>query len=139
MSRAAEQYRIGETFNGEKFRGLLAFTAPKDATPPNFAEKAFVNSHKTVKFMKVFSLEIFLLYGIHVTQGNSWSHKPHPLQREEGVGHTATIELSSQQKLDVANQIRILRRLSWSTITSRVQLMSASYYLTAMFDNCIPR
>ena len=36
---------------------------PKDATPPNFTEKTFTNSHKTVKFAKVFSLESFTLYG----------------------------------------------------------------------------
>ena len=28
-----------------------------DAMPPNFAKKAFVSSHKTSKFAKVFSLE----------------------------------------------------------------------------------
>jgi len=47
------------------------------------------------------------------------SRKPHPSQREEGSGHTATIELSPQQKLDVTNQMCALRRshlLSWSTI-----------------------
>ena len=33
-------------------------------TPQNFAEKTFVNSHKTTKFEKVFSLESFPLYGI---------------------------------------------------------------------------
>ena len=37
---------------------------PKDATPPDFVEKTFANSHKTVKFVKVFFLESFLLYGI---------------------------------------------------------------------------
>ena len=58
--------RIGEKYNfcGENFRGLLASAAPKDATPPNFAEKIFANHHKTVKFAKVFSLESFPLYGI---------------------------------------------------------------------------
>ena len=30
--------------------------------PPNFTEKTFANSHKTVKFAKVFSLESFPLY-----------------------------------------------------------------------------
>ena len=62
---------------------------------------------------------------------------------ERGSGHAATIELSSQQKLDVTNQICALRRLhplSWSTITSqRVQRISEFYYLTAVFDNCVPR
>ena len=49
-------------FCGENFCGLLAFAAPKDATPPNFTEKTFANSHKTAKSAKVFSLESFLLY-----------------------------------------------------------------------------
>jgi len=43
---------------------LLAFAAPKDAKPPNFMEKTFADSHKTAKFVKVFSLESFPLYGI---------------------------------------------------------------------------
>ena len=51
-------------FCGENFRGLLAFAVPTDAMPPNFTEKTFANSHKTVKFVKVFSLESFPLYGI---------------------------------------------------------------------------
>ena len=50
-------------FWGENFHRLLAFAKPKDdATPPNFIEKSFANSHKTVKF-EVFSLESFPLYG----------------------------------------------------------------------------
>ena len=55
-------------------------------------------------------------------QPSGQSCKPHPSQREEVSGHTATIELSPQQKLDVTNQIRALRRLhplSWSTIMSQ--------------------
>ena len=39
----------------------------------------------------------------------SSSHKLHPSQREEGSGHTATIELLPRQKLDVTNQIHALR------------------------------
>ena len=41
-------------------------------------------------------------------------------EAKEGSGHTATMELSLRQKLDVANQFRTCRRshpLSWSTIT----------------------
>ena len=63
-------------------------------------------------------------------------------EAKEGSGHTATMELSLRQKLDVANQIRTCRRshpLPWSTITSSVKQMSASYYLTPVFSNCIPR
>ena len=37
---------------------------PKDATPLNFEEETFVNSHKTLKFTRVFSLESFLLYSL---------------------------------------------------------------------------
>ena len=58
--------RIGEKYDvcREYFCELLAFAAPMDAMPPNFAEKTFVNSHKTAKLMKVFSLESCPLYGI---------------------------------------------------------------------------
>ena len=48
-------------FRRENFRGMLAFAAPKDVTPQT--EKTFMNRHKTAKFVKVFSLESFLLYG----------------------------------------------------------------------------
>ena len=43
---------------------------PKDAMPPNFAEKTFVNSYKTSKFVKVFSLESFPLYGLYLVIGS---------------------------------------------------------------------
>ena len=52
LSLIVEKY----DFNGENFRGLLAFAAPKDATPPNFVEKTFANNHKAAKFVKVFFL-----------------------------------------------------------------------------------
>ena len=50
-------------FSQRSFCGLLAFAAPKDTMPQNFAEKTFTNSHTTTKFAKVFSLESFPLYG----------------------------------------------------------------------------
>ena len=43
LSRIGEKY----DFHGENFHRLLAFTVPKDATPPNFTEKTFANIHKT--------------------------------------------------------------------------------------------
>ena len=69
-----------ETFEGENFHELmenkiftertftdcslvLPIVPPEDITPPNFAQKTFVNSHKTSKFMKVFAFESFPLYG----------------------------------------------------------------------------
>ena len=36
---------------------------PNNAMPPNFTEKTFANSHKTSKYVKVFSLKSFTLYG----------------------------------------------------------------------------
>ena len=64
-----------ETLTGENsdfrrvnFRGLLTCAVPKDGTPPNFAEKTVANSHKSAKFVKVFSLKSFPLYYIHGSQ-----------------------------------------------------------------------
>ena len=60
LSRIDEKYN----FRDENFRRLLAFAVPKDAMPPNIGEKTFTNSHKTMKFVEVFSFESFLPYGI---------------------------------------------------------------------------
>ena len=59
--------RIG----GKKIIAAITFAdcslvPPKDITPPHFMEKAFANSHKTLKFTKVFSLESFPLYSIGI-------------------------------------------------------------------------
>ena len=37
----------------ENFRGLIARAVLNDTTPSNFAEKTFMNSHKTAKLAKV--------------------------------------------------------------------------------------
>ena len=60
--------RIGENYNfrWENFRGLLAFAAPKVPHTQILRRKTFMNSHKTTKFAKVFSLESFPLYGMSV-------------------------------------------------------------------------
>ena len=47
--RKLSQMVENKTFVGENFHRLLP---PKDATPPNFTEKTFTNSHKTTKFVK---------------------------------------------------------------------------------------
>ena len=52
------------TIFAEKTFADCSLAVPKDTTPPNFTEKMFADSHKTVKFAKVFSLESFLLYGV---------------------------------------------------------------------------
>ena len=64
--RGRKHLQIGKKydFHRENFHGLLACAVPKDATPPNFVDKTFANSHKTVEFAKVSSLESFPLYGI---------------------------------------------------------------------------
>ena len=61
LSREKTFARISEKYDfcGENFHRLLTFAVPKDTPPQNFAEKMFTNSHKTVKFAKVFSLESF--------------------------------------------------------------------------------
>ena len=61
----------------EKTHRLLAFAAPKDGTAQNFAEKTFTNSHKTVKFVKVFISRKFPLYGTQLFV----------LEHEASLGH----------------------------------------------------
>ena len=57
--KLSREKTFAKYFHGESFQELLAC-----ATPPNFVEKTFANSHKNVKFAEVFSLESFPLYGI---------------------------------------------------------------------------
>jgi len=57
-------YRIAGNFRGRKLSQIVTFAVPKDTVPPNFVEKTVVNSHKTAKFAKVFSLKSFPLYSI---------------------------------------------------------------------------
>ena len=56
-----------------KLSRIARLCCTKDDMPSNFAEKTFANSHKNVKFAKVFSLESFLLYGIY-EQETHWGH-----------------------------------------------------------------
>ena len=51
-----------DSFCRENFHQLLASAGLKNTMPLNFAEKTFVNSHKTTIFAKVFSLKSFPLY-----------------------------------------------------------------------------
>ena len=57
-----ENFVENKDFFGKRLECSLVL--PNNATPPNFKEKTFANSHKTSKFVKVFSLKCFLLYGI---------------------------------------------------------------------------
>ena len=47
-------YHIGGNFQERKLSRIVENTI--------FAKKTYVNSHKSTKFVKVFSIEIFLLY-----------------------------------------------------------------------------
>ena len=51
-------------FSGRKLSRIAHFCSGKGCHGPNFVEKTFAYSHKTVKFAKVFSLESFPLYGM---------------------------------------------------------------------------
>ena len=53
----------GNSIFAEKLLRIARFCSAKGRHAPNFAEKTFAYSHKTVKFAKVFSLESFPLYG----------------------------------------------------------------------------
>ena len=66
--RGRKCLRIGEKYDlhGEHFRKLLACATPMDTTPPTFTENTFANSHKTVNFVKVFSLKSFPLYSMYM-------------------------------------------------------------------------
>ena len=58
-----------------------------------------------------------------ILKGGQKSRKPHPLQREEGSCHAATMDLLPLPKLAVTNEIHAVRRmhpLSWIAITSHV-------------------
>ena len=55
---------MGENFRESWKKDFRREHFHKNATRPNFMEKTSANGHKTLKFMKVFSLESFLLYGI---------------------------------------------------------------------------
>ena len=57
---------VENTVSRRKLSRLLVFAAPKDAAPPNFAEKTSANSHKTAKIAKVISLESFRIGPIPV-------------------------------------------------------------------------
>ena len=57
-------YRIAGNFRWENFCVNCSLMPPKDAMPLNFARKTFMNSHKILKFAKVFFLKSFPLYGM---------------------------------------------------------------------------
>ena len=57
-------YRIVGNFCWESFCVNCSLMPPKDAMPLNFARKTFMNSHKILKFAKVFFLKSFPLYGM---------------------------------------------------------------------------
>ena len=71
------------------------------------------------------------------------SHKPHPSQREEGSDNAATIEMLTQQKIALTNEINALHGLHLlSTVTElhlRHNVFSGCQHLMALFDDYILR
>jgi len=57
--------------------GGFRHKAPGDATPPNFVEKTFANTHKTGKFAKVPHYTVFFRQGLHfmLTRHNTCVHQ----------------------------------------------------------------
>ena len=53
---------------------MLAFAAPKNTTPPNFAEKTFAHRHKTAKFAKVFSSKVFRCTSLMIASATCTVH-----------------------------------------------------------------
>ena len=63
--RGRKLSRIGEnTIFAEKTFADCSLLQCQRTPHPNFAEKTFTFSHETAKFVNVFSLESFPLYGI---------------------------------------------------------------------------
>ena len=53
-------------FTEKTFTDCSLVSPPKDAMPPDFMEKIFMNNYKTSKFTKVFSLKSFPLYAMYI-------------------------------------------------------------------------
>ena len=58
LSRISEKY----DFHGENFHRLLAFTTSKDGKPTKLCGEIFADSHKTVKFAKVFRYTVYIMW-----------------------------------------------------------------------------
>ena len=52
---------------------------------PNFTEKTFENSHKTVKFAEVFSLKSFPLYGNNICLNYMYFHNSYGRRGLESI------------------------------------------------------
>ena len=82
-------YCIAGNFCGRKLSRIKIFAEktfahsslvpPKDTMAPSFVKKTFTNSHKTLKFVKIFPLESFPLHSN--TEGEAWEegHSTHEL------------------------------------------------------------
>ena len=55
------ELEVNKTFMEKTFADcslVSSIVPPKEATPPNFAEKTFVNRYKTLKFVKIFPSKV---------------------------------------------------------------------------------
>ena len=81
----------------EKTLAHCLLVSPKVATPPNFQEKTFANSHKTLKFVKFSSLKVsrYTLYARLSMPGKPGCSKT----MEEAASSNSTLMLYQQQLL----------------------------------------
>ena len=63
-------------FMERKLSQVAWFCCAKECLAPNFAEKTFANSHKAMKFTKVFSFKGFPLYGMQQMTNNMLQTPP---------------------------------------------------------------
>ena len=132
LSQIDEKY----DFYRENFCGLLTCAVPKDATPPNFAEKTFANSHKS------FSLKSFPLYGISLVQSVTSSlpltlvTRMHTCTRSESHAvpsphHLSWLALDAYKALFRNEEVRYILvavfPVLFSLVACSTELQAASY------------
>ena len=79
-SRKLSQLMKNTIFAEKTLHGLLAFATPNDATPQNFVEKTFANSHKSQNSWKFSpsSYTVHVLASIHIHSPSTHIAHPYP-------------------------------------------------------------
>jgi len=86
-------------YSRRKLSWIARLCHSKERHIPNFVEKTFTNGHKTRKFVKVFSLESFPLYGIvrdtrSLTASSNTRYIYRPLKSHDDThGHAHLMQL----------------------------------------------
>ena len=100
------------------------FWRTKGCHTPKFMEKTFANSHKIVKFTKVFSLESFLLYGTLMQQDTRtgslvWSTLSEDLSLSTRTGSLVWSTWSQDLSIGTGS-------LVWSTLSEDLSIGTGS-------------